>query len=53
VSHDLGVINTLCEDVLVLHRGACVERGATAAVFADPADGYTRRLLAAVPRMDA
>ncbi len=51
VSHDLGVINTLCRDVLVLHQGACVERGSTAGVFANPADPYTRRLLAAVPRL--
>ncbi len=51
VSHDLGVIHSLCERVLVLHRGAIVEQGPTASVFADPVDSYTRRLLAAVPRL--
>ncbi|WP_205528608.1 ATP-binding cassette domain-containing protein [Desertimonas flava] len=51
VSHDLGVINTLCDDVLVLHRGRCVERGRAADVFRDPTDDYTRRLVAAVPRL--
>ncbi len=51
VSHDLGVIHSLCERVMVLHRGVCVEEGPTAAVFADPRDAYTRRLLSAVPRL--
>ena len=51
VSHDLGVIHTLCDRVLVLHRGAVVEQGPTASVFANPVDPYTQRLLAAVPRL--
>jgi ABC-type microcin C transport system duplicated ATPase subunit YejF len=51
VSHDLGVIHSLCERVLVLHDGTVVEEGATEEVFAEPTDPYTRRLLAAVPRL--
>jgi ABC-type microcin C transport system duplicated ATPase subunit YejF len=51
VSHDLGVIHSLCARVLVLHDGRVVEEGATEDVFAAPADPYTRRLLAAVPRL--
>ena len=51
VSHDLGVIHSLCDRVLVLHEGRVVEQGRTAEVFAAPADPYTRRLLAAVPRL--
>ncbi len=51
VSHDLGVIHSLCDRVLVLHDGQVVEEGATEEVFAAPADPYTRRLLAAVPRL--
>ena len=51
VSHDLGVIHNLCDRVLVLHRGAVAEQGPTAAVFANPTDPYTQRLLAAVPRL--
>jgi ABC-type microcin C transport system duplicated ATPase subunit YejF len=51
VSHDLGVIHSLCERVLVLHEGRVVEAGATEEVFAAPQDPYTRRLLAAVPRL--
>jgi ABC-type microcin C transport system duplicated ATPase subunit YejF len=53
VSHDLGVIHTLCDRVLVLHGGRVVEEGATEAVFAEPTDPYTQRLLAAVPRLPA
>jgi peptide/nickel transport system ATP-binding protein len=51
VSHDLGVIHSLCARVLVLHDGTVVEEGATEEVFAEPTDPYTRRLLAAVPRL--
>ena len=45
------MIHSLCERVLVLHDGTVVEEGATEEVFAEPADPYTRRLLAAVPRL--
>lgn len=51
VSHDLGVVNFLCNRVLVLYQGKCVEYGDTAEVFSTPAHDYTRRLLAAVPRL--
>ena len=50
VSHDLGVIHSLCDRVLVLHDGRVVEEGTTGEVFAAPVDPYTR-LLAAVPRL--
>lgn len=53
VSHDLGVVNFLCDEVLVLYQGRCVERGATDEVFSRPQHDYTQRLLAAVPRLDA
>jgi ABC-type microcin C transport system duplicated ATPase subunit YejF len=51
VSHDLGVVRYLCDDVMVLRDGVAVERGRTADVFAAPQHGYTRSLLAAVPRL--
>ncbi|MFV0308247.1 MAG: ATP-binding cassette domain-containing protein [Desertimonas sp.] len=51
VSHDLGVVRYLCDDVLVLHDGAAVERGRSRDVLRDPHDDYTRRLVAAVPRL--
>ena len=51
VSHDLGVVSSLCERVCVLRAGRVVEAGRTAEVFANPAEDYTRQLLAAVPSL--
>ncbi|GIG23927.1 ABC transporter ATP-binding protein [Cellulomonas denverensis] len=51
VSHDIGIVGRLCEQTVVLHHGRVVEQGGTAQVLAQPAQAYTRRLLAAVPRL--
>lgn len=51
VSHDLGVVRYLCDDVMVLHEGAVVEAGPSDDVLVAPTDAYTRQLLAAVPRL--
>jgi ABC-type glutathione transport system ATPase component len=53
VSHDLGVVATLCRHTVVLARGRAVEQGDTSAVLGHPAEDYTRRLLAAVSRLPA
>jgi peptide/nickel transport system ATP-binding protein len=50
VSHNLGVIERLCDEVCVLYAGRVVERGATATLFADPRHPYTRGLLGSLPR---
>ena len=52
VSHDLNVVSEMCDRVLVMLGGAVVEQGATAQVYRKPAQDYTRRLVAAVPRID-
>ena len=49
VSHDLAVINLMCDDVLVLQAGQVVEQGPAAAILCKPAHPYTRALLDAVP----
>ena len=49
VSHDLAVINLMCDDLLVLQGGQVVEQGPAAAILQAPAHPYTRTLLAAVP----
>lgn len=51
VSHDLGVVASLCAETVVLQGGRIVEQGATREVLGSPKDPYTRRLLASVPRL--
>ncbi|WP_449281112.1 ATP-binding cassette domain-containing protein [Leucobacter sp.] len=51
VSHDLAVVASMCDRVLVMRAGREVESGSTARVIRDPRDSYTRSLLEAVPRL--
>ena len=50
ITHDLGVVRSIADRILVLHRGRAVEEGPAAEVLAAPRDPYTRELLAAEPR---
>jgi peptide/nickel transport system ATP-binding protein len=52
ISHDLAVVDALCDRVVVLHRGAIVEEGERRRVLTAPEHAYTRRLLAAAPVPD-
>ncbi|HET9862261.1 MAG TPA: ABC transporter ATP-binding protein [Steroidobacteraceae bacterium] len=52
ITHDMGVIAALADDVLVMRQGSVVERGPVARLLGQPAHEYTRALLAAMPRMD-
>lgn len=49
VSHDLAVVNLMCDDVLVLQSGRVVEQGPAEQIFKQAEHPYTRTLLAAVP----
>ena len=49
VSHDLAVVNLMCDDVLVLQSGRVVEQGPAMQIFVQAEHPYTRALLAAVP----
>jgi peptide/nickel transport system ATP-binding protein len=49
VSHDLAVVNLMCDDVLVLQSGRVVEQGPAVQIFEQAEHPYTRTLLAAVP----
>lgn len=53
VSHDLGVVRALADEVIVMRHGRVEERGPTARVFAAPTSAYTRALLDAVPSLEA
>ncbi|MFJ2368060.1 dipeptide ABC transporter ATP-binding protein [Microbacterium sp. NPDC087665] len=52
ISHDLAVIDELCDSVMVLNTGRVVEAGSRTRVLEHPEDPYTRRLLAAAPVPD-
>jgi peptide/nickel transport system ATP-binding protein len=49
VSHDLAVINLMCDDVIVLQHGQVVEAGSADEIFQRPQHTYTQALLAAIP----
>lgn len=51
ITHDLGVVASIADRMLVLESGAIREQGGVAAVLSDPQDDYTRRLVAAAPRL--
>ena len=53
ISHDLAVVDLVCDEVIVLQHGVVVERGATREVFNHPQHEYTRTLLAAAPQAES
>lgn len=52
ISHDLGVVEHLCDDVAVMYLGQLVESASRDALFSRPLHPYTRALMAAVPTLD-
>jgi peptide/nickel transport system ATP-binding protein len=50
ISHDLGVVRFVSDEVLVMKDGEVVEQSPAAALLANPVQEYTRRLLGAIPR---
>ena len=51
ISHDLGVVQAMCNRIMVMYLGKIVETGATHEVFESPRHPYTRSLLAAIPHI--
>src|SRR3954454_7195217 len=52
ITHDLGVVAEIADDVLVMYGGRCVERGSVDDVFERPQHPYTWGLLGSMPRID-
>jgi len=52
ISHDLGVVGEIADEVVVMRHGQIREHGPVAAIFTTPQDAYTRALLACRPRLD-
>ncbi len=52
ITHDLGVVAELADDILVMYGGKAVEYGSSDAMFRSPEHPYTWGLLSSVPRMD-
>ena len=53
ITHDLSVAAAMCERILVMQRGQCVEQGTTQQILEAPQHAYTQRLLAAVQSLAA
>ena len=53
ITHDLGVVAEIADRVVVMQEGVVVEQGPALDVFTAPQHAYTKRLLCAVPRIDA
>ena len=52
VTHDLGVIASMCDEILVMYGGRVCERGTADDIFYSPAHEYTKGLLRSIPRTD-
>ena len=52
ITHDLGIVANVADDVVVLYRGEVMESGSLEAIFTDPRHPYLKALLHAVPRFD-
>ena len=52
ITHDLGLVSQIADQVVVMRQGEIREQGGVAQVFGAPRDDYTRMLLAARPRLD-
>lgn len=49
VTHDLGVIASMCDEIIVMYGGRVCERGTADAIFYSPAHEYTKGLLRSIP----
>jgi peptide/nickel transport system ATP-binding protein len=53
ITHDLGVVAEMADDVVVMYLGRVVEQGDVDAIFHDPKHPYTKALLQSIPSIDS
>ena len=53
ITHDLGVVTSMCDRIAVMYAGRIVEYGTTDDIFYNPKHEYTKGLLRSIPRLDA
>lgn len=52
ISHDLGVVKHMCDELAIMYRGRFTEYGSSTDIYGNPKHIYTRRLLSAIPQID-
>lgn len=52
ISHDLGIIQHMCDRIGIMYRGRFVEEGTASEIYNNPQHVYTKRLIAAIPEMN-
>ena len=52
ITHDLGVIADMCDEIIVMYAGRVCERGTADEIFYNPCHEYTKGLLRSIPRLD-
>lgn len=52
ITHDMGVIAQICDEVIVMYGGKVCERGTTDAIFYDPKHEYTKGLMRSIPNIE-
>lgn len=52
ISHDLGVVKHMCDEIAIMYRGRFTEYGDADVIYSDPQHIYTKRLLSAIPQID-
>ncbi len=52
ISHDLGVVEHMCSNIVIMHKGRFVEKGTKKCIYEQPEHIYTKRLIAAIPNID-
>lgn len=52
ISHDLGIVKHMCDEIGIMYKGRYVEEGKTEEIFNNPQHIYTKRLVAAIPDID-